>query len=115
MKLIVVEPGAAPQVRTVTQPLRELLGGIPSVMQFPFDRAAVIYDNSAEIRGKLPNRRYRNQWLHGTVLIVGMKDGFPCDLSPEQEVLYAQRWNKTEVPYEKLRWPSEATLKRRLF
>ena len=114
MKLINVEQCQAPQVLTVTEPLRELLGGIPSVMQFPFDRAAVIYDDAAEIRGKLPNRRYRNQWLHGTVLIVGMKDGFPCDLSPEQEVLYAQRWNKTEVPYEKLRWPSEAAPKRRL-
>lgn len=97
------------QLRTIQQPdglWWVLLGGIPSVMQFPFDRAAVIYDDAAEIRGKLPNRRYRNQWLHGTVLIVGMKDGFPCDLSPEQEVLYAQRWNKTEVPYEKLRWPT---------
>ena len=114
MKLIVVEPGAAPQVRTVTEPLREVLGGIHSVMQFPFDRAAVIYDDAAEIRGKLPNRRYRTQWLHGTVLIVGMKDVFPCDLSPEQEVLYAQRWKNTEIPYEKLRWPSEAALKRRL-
>ena len=113
MKLIIVEPGAAPQVCTVTKPLRELLRGIPSVMQFPFDRAAVIYDNAAEIRGKLPNRRYRNQWLRGTVLIVGMKDGFPCDLSAQQEVLYTQRWNKTEVPYEKLRWPSQTSPKRR--
>lgn len=106
MKLIIVEPGAAPQVRTVTEPLRELLGGIPSVMQFPFDAAGVLHDADGALKGKPQNRMYRGQWLHGTVLIVGMKDGFPCDLSPEQEVLYAQRWKTTEIPYEKLRWPT---------
>ena len=106
MKLIIVEPGAAAQVRTVTEPLRELLGGTPSVMQFPFDRAAVIYDNSAEIRGKLPNRRYRNQWLHGTRADRGNERRFSLRPFAGTEVLYAQRWNKTEVPYEKLRWPT---------
>ena len=106
MRVILVEPGAAPEVRDIEWHgnADELLGGFAGLMQFPFDAAGVLHDADGALKGKPQNRMYRGQWLHGRAVIVGVKDGTYCDLSPEQEVLYAQRWKNTKIPYEKMRW-----------
>ena len=106
MRVILIEPGAAPEVKNIEWHgnADELLGGFAGLMQFPFDAAGVLHDADGALKGKPQNRMYRGQWLHGRAVIVGVKDGTYCDLSPEQEVLYAQRWKNTKIPYAKMRW-----------
>lgn len=105
IEVLVVEPGKHPYVATIEntlQALQRAVGGWIEVIGLD-EESLIIGNDESKLMGLPGNRRFGNDILAGTFLIVGSHDDAFASLSKENQINYASVfWEPEEITMEEV-------------
>ena len=105
IEVLVVEPGKYPYMATIEntlQALQEAVGGYLKVIGLD-EESLIVGNNESKLMGLPGNRRFENDILAGTFLVVGSQGDEFASLSRENQKNYVSMfWEPEEITMEEV-------------